>query len=232
MNRFKILNGNILKLIALITMTIDHIGLILFPDAIFLRIIGRIAFPIFAFFIAEGCRYTKNKTKYLLLMLGVGLFSQLFVGAFLHFYKLNILFTFSFSIILIYIYQGIQTAIQKHNKKLACILIGLFVIYLSVLVILFFPHIHLSNFTVDYGFFGIMLPFIVSLHSNKYIQLALFFIGLLLVSIFLGGIQYYGLISIIPIMLYNGERGRIKLKYLFYAYYPLHLMIILLLKTI
>lgn len=50
----RILNGNMLKIIAAITMTIDHIGAILFPHILILRIIGRIAFPIFAFMIAEG----------------------------------------------------------------------------------------------------------------------------------------------------------------------------------
>jgi len=44
-------------------MTVDHLGFILFPSLIILRIIGRIAFPIFAYMIAEGCRYTKNEKR-------------------------------------------------------------------------------------------------------------------------------------------------------------------------
>ena len=55
------LTGNQLKLIALVTMTIDHIGMQLFPRVRLLRIIGRLAFPIFAYMIAEGCRYTRNR---------------------------------------------------------------------------------------------------------------------------------------------------------------------------
>ena len=55
-----------LKKIALITMILDHMGLLLFPQTQIFRIIGRISFPIYAFLIAEGCRYTKNKYKYLL----------------------------------------------------------------------------------------------------------------------------------------------------------------------
>ena len=57
------LSGNALKIIGAITMLIDHMGVVLFPGIAILRIIGRISFPIFAFMIAEGCRYTKNKLK-------------------------------------------------------------------------------------------------------------------------------------------------------------------------
>ena len=63
---FGFLNGNALKYIAALTMLIDHAGLLLFPRNILFRIIGRLAFPIFAFMIAEGCRYTRNKLKYFL----------------------------------------------------------------------------------------------------------------------------------------------------------------------
>ena len=54
------LTNNQLKLIALVTMTLDHIGVVLFPQAQWLRIVGRLAFPIFAYMIAEGCRHTAN----------------------------------------------------------------------------------------------------------------------------------------------------------------------------
>ena len=57
------LNGNQLKIIALIAMTLDHIGKMLLPGFTILQIIGRLAFPIFAYMIAEGCRYTKNRKK-------------------------------------------------------------------------------------------------------------------------------------------------------------------------
>ena len=55
------LSNDRLKIIAAAAMLIDHIGAYLLPQVRILRIIGRIAFPIFAFMIAEGCRYTKNK---------------------------------------------------------------------------------------------------------------------------------------------------------------------------
>ena len=100
-NRF-CLSGNMLKVIALIAMTCDHVGLLLLPQYEFLRIIGRLAFPIFAFMIAEGCRYTKNRTKYFFTMASLGILCQL-----VYFFAMGslyqyILITFSLSVILIY----------------------------------------------------------------------------------------------------------------------------------
>ena len=61
--KFKGLTNNQLKIIAMITMLIDHIGIVLFPQIKIFRIIGRFAFPIFAYMLAEGCTNTKNKKK-------------------------------------------------------------------------------------------------------------------------------------------------------------------------
>ena len=57
------MTGNQLKIIALIAMTIDHVGLILLPQVELLRIIGRLSFPIFAYMIAEGCFFTHDKKR-------------------------------------------------------------------------------------------------------------------------------------------------------------------------
>ena len=70
------LSGNQLKLIALAAMTCDHIAVAFFPRLTILRIIGRLAFPIFAYMIAEGCQFTKNRKKYLLSMAALALVCQ------------------------------------------------------------------------------------------------------------------------------------------------------------
>ena len=64
--KFPGFTGNELKLIAMIAMTCDHVGLQLLPGVPVLRIIGRLALPIYAYMIAEGCRYTRSRKKYLL----------------------------------------------------------------------------------------------------------------------------------------------------------------------
>ncbi len=65
------MTGNQLKIIALIAMTCDHVGKILLPQIGILQIVGRLAFPIFAYMIAEGCVHTKSKKRYLLTMMGL-----------------------------------------------------------------------------------------------------------------------------------------------------------------
>lgn len=74
------LNGdtNLLKLIAMITMVVDHTGKMFFPSYNVMRIIGRIAFPIYAYCIAAGCVYTRNHLKYLTRVVLMALVSQPF----------------------------------------------------------------------------------------------------------------------------------------------------------
>lgn len=68
MEQSKGLDGGTLKLIAAALMLIDHVGAILLPETVILRCIGRLAFPIFAFFIAEGYAHTRSFGRYLLRM--------------------------------------------------------------------------------------------------------------------------------------------------------------------
>ena len=66
-----------LKLVAITTMLIDHIGVIIFPNILWLRLLGRLAFPLFAFFITEGFRKTSDVKKYLQRLFILALVSQL-----------------------------------------------------------------------------------------------------------------------------------------------------------
>ena len=83
MQRYRVLNGFHLKLIAVCTMFIDHMGDTLFPGVMWLRCIGRVAFPIFCFLIAEGCVHTHDRKKYALRLLVFALLA-LAMWAFLH----------------------------------------------------------------------------------------------------------------------------------------------------
>ena len=114
----KILSGNTLKIIAAIAMLIDHIGMMFFPKAVIFRIIGRLAFPIFAFMIAESAKYTKNKLKHFMLMFSLALVCQvvyyLFDNGSLY---MCILVTFSISTLLIYALQRFNKALFKKDAK-------------------------------------------------------------------------------------------------------------------
>ena len=103
--KLKCLNGNVLKIIAVISMTIDHMGLMLFHDDIIMRCIGRLAFPIFGFMIAEGCFYTKNKLRYFLRVFILGVLCQIVYYVADKSVYLGILITFSLSIVTIFAYK-------------------------------------------------------------------------------------------------------------------------------
>ena len=108
MNKLKFLSGNALKLFALVFMTIDHIGYLLLDNYIPFRIIGRLAFPIFAYMIAEGCKYTKNRARYLLTVFLTGAAFQIFYSIAERSLYMNIFITFSFSIALIYLFDWLK----------------------------------------------------------------------------------------------------------------------------
>ena len=97
----KLLTKNQLKILAMVCMTIDHIGAMLFPQAVWLRVIGRLAFPLFSYCIAEGCRYTRNKARYFGSVFACGAVCVIAFLPFGGFYG-NALITLSLSILLLY----------------------------------------------------------------------------------------------------------------------------------
>lgn len=216
------LTSNMLKVIAMVTMLIDHVGFHLFPTEISFRIIGRLAMPIFAYLIAEGCRYTKNKPRHFLEVFLLGVFCQTFMFAFGQ-TKFNILITFSVSILLIYI-----TDIAIKNKYFLPIPI--------ILVILLYPTVTMIlpklGVGFDYGYFGMILPLFAFVPSKKILKTLSFAVGLALLCRFSGRVQLYSLLALIPIFFYNGERGKFGFKYAFYIFYPLHILIIYAIKHI
>ena len=213
------LNGNQLKIIALIAMTLDHIGKMLLPGFTILQIIGRLAFPIFAYMISEGCRYTKNRKKYLLTMVIAAIFSQFFYTIIMKNWAQCILVSFSLSIITIYIFDKYLRD-RKKAYLLAFIGIVAFNFLLTNIIPGLFPK---SGFIIDYGFFGIMLPVFVYAGKNKISKLAGTAVAMAAIAVISGGIQWFSFGALILLYIYNGERGKRNLKYLFYIYYPLHL---------
>ena len=214
------LSGNALKLIALITMTLDHIGAYLLPQYPILRLIGRISMPIYAFLIAEGCLHTRNKLKYLCLMAFLALGCQVVYYFVLESLFMCILVTFSLSILLIYALQYVQR--KKDFVSCAVFAIALVgVYYISVKL----PG-KLPGFRIDYGLNGILLPVFFSLGSTKPQKLLGGGIGLCVMALGSAAIQWYGLLALPLLALYSGLRGKGNYKYLFYIYYPLHLAVI------
>lgn len=235
-NPIGILSNFQLKIIAIISMTIDHIGLVFFPNIIIFRIIGRLAFPIFAYLIAEGCSYTKNKLKRFLLMFGFAV--AYFVVYYIYARQIygSIFLTFSFSIFFIFLLYDIKKMLFKKKYLIFGCLILLFGILMFLSYLLF------SKVQIDYKFFGMILPVIISIFDFRnlnvpeklkkldcfIVKFVCFIIGLIILSININfmGIQVYCLFSLIFIALYNGKLGFKGTKYGFYIYYPVHILII------
>ncbi len=215
--REKGLTGNQLKILAMIAMTLDHIGVQMFPECQILRIIGRIAFPIFAYMIAEGCKYTRNRKRYLAWMTGSALLCQVVYYVTEQSLYQCVLVTFSLAILMIY-------SIDYAKKCMPVpIAMAAGIIYLTVYLPVQLPH---TDYWIDYGIGGVCLPVMIYLCDSKWKKLIAMTGGLAVIAWMLGGVQWYSLIAIPLLGMYNGKRGRAKLKYLFYVYYPLHLAVI------
>lgn len=216
------LTGNQLKILAMITMTIDHIGAELFPHILWLRIIGRLAMPIFAFMIAEGCRHTRNPLRYLGTLAGFACLCQVVYFFAMGSLYMCILVTFSMSVGLILL----VTLAQEKKSTPLWILFGLALaaaFFLCEILPGFLPR---TDYAVDYGVFGVVLPLLIYCGKGKWWQLFEAFFGMVLLANHYGGVQWWSLCFLPLLALYNGQRGKWKMKWFFYIFYPAHLVAI------
>lgn len=227
----KILNGNQLKVIAMIAMTVDHLAAVIFPNyptdwwIVGLHMIGRIAAPIFWFFIAEGYFYTRNWKKYALRLLGFAIVS--------HF-----AYNFAFGIPFI----PFKTSVFNQTSVIWSLFWGLIALVVNdcdkfkkwqktVLVIVILA----VSFCSDWSCIAVLA--IMAIHGNrgnfkKQMTGMMLWVGMyaviyiIFINPLYGFIQLFVALTIPLLKAYNGERGTFKgMKYLFYIYYPLHLVI-------
>ncbi len=217
-----VLSNNQLKMIAIAAMTVDHIGSYILKEFIILRIIGRLAYPIFAYMIAEGCTYTKNRKKYLGMMAALAFAYQVVFFAVTKSLHQCILVTFSLSIALVYIIDYAKA--KRNTQSKALVLLAFLAVFLMTETV---PrHFKSIGFDVDYGFFGILVPIAVYIVGSWRDKLFMFTFSLVLLSGYFGGIQWFSLLTIPLLAIYNERRGKANLKHFFYIYYPLHLVVI------
>ena len=212
------LTGNMLKIIAAITMVLDHTAVMFFPRAQLLRLIGRLAFPIFAFMIAEGCRYTRNRVKYFLQIFTLAVVCQLVYYIFSGSMYLSVLFTFSLSILTIYALN----ALKENPTPARWLMLG------AVVAGVFWLN---EVYEIDYGFWGCMAGVFAALPANTQFdqlenRVSCFAVGLLILATATNTLQYGALLAVPLLQLYNGQRGKRKMKYFFYIFYPVHLAVL------
>ncbi len=216
------LSGDALKIIACITMLVDHVGRLFFPTEDIWVIIGRIAFPLFAFLIAVGFMHTKNVFSYMQRLFWFGIIAQiphilLMYHAGLP-YKFNILFTLLFGVIALY-------ALTKKSLWFSIALIATIGIIMQ-----------LGNF--EYGAYGLVL-IIANFFFLKHKKIgATLLAGVhvgytyLLHSLHLFTLQIFGTLSIPFLFLYNGEKGTIVPRSFFYWFYPGHMIFLVIIKIL
>ena len=239
LKKARFLNSNTLKLLAAFFMLLDHFAIIFFPHKMWIRWLGRISMPLFAFTISEGCRYTRSKVKHFCLLFGLGVVCQIGYYIFdpgnLYF---SILITFSFSVALIYALQYAKKCLFNEECKL-WLKIGSWVLFGLLLTGTYF---FCEKFVVDYGFFGIMMPVFASIFDFHRIPapneikkfdclparifcmaIPLFF---LMITHSMPSFVAFSFLAFPILLLYNGEKGKLRLKYFFYVFYPLHLVVL------
>lgn len=228
------ISGNALKLLAAALMTVDHIGLIFFPRVLAWRIIGRLSMPIFAFMVAQGCKYTRSRLKYLGNLFACLALCQIPYYVAYQRSEICILGTFFVGATLLFCLQDTKKALA--DGKWLWGIFGVFSFIFGVCL----TYLLNKCVSLDYGFWGCMLPVFAGLLycpdnapplwkklDNKWTSLLFFGIGLYILAKDSGiSLQAYCLFSLGILALYSGRRGKGGLKYFFYLFYPLHLALL------
>lgn len=232
----------LLKLVAMIAMLCDHAGKMLFPQYRIMRIIGRLAFPIYAYCLAVGCVYTRNPLNYFKRIVLLALISQpLYAVAMGH--SVNAMYTVSFveepvrAVLNFYISSWAKPSI------LVSLAFGMLLIWSLrerqiVISIGLAVLIWLIQFKLDYGVRGIGLMLLFYVFCNRWwLSLPCVLALMIWWGMGSGGYNLFGIkfgmqmfaVLALPLVYLPTHTG-IKLpKWLFYAFYPAHLVLILVL---
>jgi len=209
-----------LKITAMLSMLCDHIGYVLVPWDVspeyqglyyILRIIGRIAFPLFCFMLVEGFSYTHNRKKYMARLAVFAVISEIpfdlaFEDSIVSWNSQNVMWTLLTGFIVMY---GIEKYEDKVLAKMLVLVCGC--------MLAFFMH-------TDYSYMGVLIIAILYIcrHDKKR--------GLLLMGILLavqGSLEAFAVLSIPLMLLYNPGKNEVHIpKYFFYIFYPAHLVIL------
>ena len=258
-------NGYHLKMIALITMVIDHVAAVVLWDLYmasydirggmftsgfigdqivvwisehqelvytiyeYMRIIGRMAFPIYCFLIVEGFLHTRSVGKYALRLLAFAFISEIpfdmaIADTWLSWNYSNVFFTLFLGLVLIWGISYVEKFYEFWEEKqwddflgkgIAVIIGGLMLAATGGLA-------EMVLFT-DYGFAGVAAILVIYLFRKS--RILGYASAVFLLTILASDIEMFAFLMLYPISLYDGTRGK-HLKYIFYAFYPVHLLVL------
>lgn len=224
LDKIKILSGAQLKYIAFLSMLIDHTnkaliypilneGILQHISNLF-DIIGRIAFPLFAFFVVEGFFKTKNRKKYLTNLFVFAVISEVPFDMFLTstFFNMranNVLFTLALSLITIWIIDILKNKLENKPPTL-WYLVSVVVIIISCFISM--------QFGLDYEHHSIIIVYLFYIFYNKpVVGCALAYLSIIT--------EVWSILGFGLVLTYNGERGK-QNKIINYWFYPVHLLIL------
>lgn len=202
--------------IAMITMLIDHIGAVFFPHIIELRIIGRIAFPIYAFAVYIGYKHTRDVQKYIWRLFWIAIISQVpFMAAFNH-YSLNVVWTLWSALLVLFV-------IDKTPSKLLRIPIvigaGLFM--------------EISQ--MDYGMYGLLLVLLFRYFQGPVLVVAHVLLNALYLLLHNSSVQMYSVLATAGIAIAQYYQAGFRMKgprWVWRYFYPAHLAIIAIIRWV
>lgn len=260
-SHIQFLTGNSLKVVAILTMVIDHLCKIVLQWLLsnywgvmvdngqmsweqfqqidnFIRFdlqsVGTIAFPLFCFLLSEGFRYTKNKKRYIGLMFifaivseipfDIGFFSEysLMEGTFPFYWGYqNVFFTLFLGLLTLVCLEKLSCKSDTRTDKIKSVILQVICVAALALVA--------ELIRCDYGMQGIL--FIAAFYvcrNHRIYQVLLFLLAYMGAT----GNQppLCTLLACLLILLYNGKRGKLKLKYFFYVFYPAHILVLYLIQ--
>lgn len=235
-NRRRGLTGNQLKVLGIVAILVDNMGAVVIQGGILhaadrtlyqgivatqsghvwiiagqvCRYLGRLAFPIFAYLVAEEFVRTRNRGRYALRMMLFAVLSEVpfdlaVYGTVFYPYYQNMLFTLFFGIMVIMVMEYTRNL----GLQFAALGVGCAVSWV---------------FQADYNIIGVLL--IAAMYWFRHNDIAQLAVGVVLCAV--ESVSYYcvSALAFVPIVLYNGRRGAFQLKYLFYVFYPAHLLVL------
>jgi hypothetical protein len=199
-----------LKFLAIAAMLLDHIGWGFYPGSLWMRCVGRLTMPLMCYFVGEGFRQTHDIKRYAGRLLIFALVAE--IPFQLYFYEPgNVMFTLLGGLLLLWAWRDLR------NRFAAC---GVMVLILAA--------VSLPGYETDYGATGVMMVFLAGYLSHPVARAIAPALLCGLNNAMAGAsvpLWYWPLFAGILLCFYHGKRGY-SMKYLFYVFYPLHLLIL------
>lgn len=208
--------------IAMITMLIDHAGIVWFPDSPVWRIIGRAAFPIYTFFIARGMDLTRNKAKYMQRLFLLAVISQAPFMLLFDTWDMNVIGTLAISVGALYLMERMPAANALRFAWPAAAAVGMECLN------------SLCGIGFDYGAYGLLLLVIYRYARDRGVWLWHLALNFLYVALFLAPLQLFSILPSFWIAYGPASRtaARAVPRWLWRAFYPAHLAILYLLSLL